>query len=371
MVGDAALLELVDLVYAAALDSGAWEPFLERLGRRRGAAATLFLHDYRTPGLGFVRQVGFSEEAVRTYGAHYAATNVWMANARHAAAGEVLVGHGIVDPRDLERTEFYNDWLRPNGIRDSLGGVVLADAWTTVHLSLLPRGRDLVDEDDVRLLRRLVPHVQRAVRVHRRLQAAEVERDGMLRAFERQAIGFIICDGQGRLQVANPEAERLLHGGGLCVAQGRLRAGNGVGEALARALARATAVPHAAGSVLRVPRPDAAALSVLVCPFRGRIPLIGGEERLALLFVTDPERCGRLREEHLTRLYGLTAAEGRLLLALLQGRRLAEHAAAAGVSITTVRSQLQSIFAKTGVGRQADLVRHVLADPISGLAHED
>jgi len=47
----------------------------------------------------------------------------------------------------------------------------------------------------------------------------------------------------------------------------------------------------------------------------------------------------------------------RVLASLLGGRTLAETAAALGIAPTTAKSNLENIFAKTGVARQADLMR--------------
>ena len=58
--------------------------------------------------------------------------------------------------------------------------------------------------------------------------------------------------------------------------------------------------------------------------------------------------------------YGLTAAEAALAweIARTGGRQSA--AASRGISVATARSQLSSIFDKTGVRRQAELVRLLL-----------
>jgi DNA-binding CsgD family transcriptional regulator len=53
----------------------------------------------------------------------------------------------------------------------------------------------------------------------------------------------------------------------------------------------------------------------------------------------------------------LTPAEKRLLESLLSGRSLNESAAALGVAMTTAKTHLDNIFQKTGVNRQAELMR--------------
>ena len=55
--------------------------------------------------------------------------------------------------------------------------------------------------------------------------------------------------------------------------------------------------------------------------------------------------------------FGLTPAEARLAAALAGGgRAMPEIASALGISRETARSQLRAVFAKTGAGRQAELV---------------
>jgi len=52
----------------------------------------------------------------------------------------------------------------------------------------------------------------------------------------------------------------------------------------------------------------------------------------------------------------LTPAEARIALGIARGDALAAIAKAHGISIATVRTQLKSVFAKTGTHRQAQLV---------------
>jgi DNA-binding CsgD family transcriptional regulator len=63
----------------------------------------------------------------------------------------------------------------------------------------------------------------------------------------------------------------------------------------------------------------------------------------------------RLRAE-----FGLTKAEARLALRLAEGSSLASAAQAFDVKLTTIRSQLQQVFAKTGTSRQTELVAMLL-----------
>ena len=69
-------------------------------------------------------------------------------------------------------------------------------------------------------------------------------------------------------------------------------------------------------------------------------------------------------EELLTALFGLSRAEARLALCMLMGRSAADCARLASVGLATIRTQLHSIFTKTGVRRQAQLVALLSKVPV-------
>ena len=80
----------------------------------------------------------------------------------------------------------------------------------------------------------------------------------------------------------------------------------------------------------------------------------------AAVFVSDPDLQDSTSQQSLRQLFDLTPAEARLATLLARGLSLAEVSETQGISPHTARAQLKSIFAKTGVSRQAELVRLVL-----------
>ena len=67
--------------------------------------------------------------------------------------------------------------------------------------------------------------------------------------------------------------------------------------------------------------------------------------------------------EAFARNHGLTAAETRVLLGLCNGKAPQQIARAAGVEISTIRSQIVSIRLKTGAGNLRSLIAQVAALP--------
>jgi DNA-binding CsgD family transcriptional regulator len=76
----------------------------------------------------------------------------------------------------------------------------------------------------------------------------------------------------------------------------------------------------------------------------------------ALLYVTVLSRRASFPDALLQALFDLTPAEARVAGLIGNGHTVSDVAAQLAVQANTVRSQLKSIFSKTGVGRQAELV---------------
>jgi len=76
----------------------------------------------------------------------------------------------------------------------------------------------------------------------------------------------------------------------------------------------------------------------------------------AMVILIDPDARSRTPEMTLRSAFRLTEAEARVATQLALGNSLESVADQFGIAKETARSQLKSIFAKTGVHRQAELV---------------
>lgn len=211
-----------------------------------------------------------------------------------------------------------------------------------------------------------MPHVRRALQVHSKLFAVDMRQRGALDALYQLGVGLIFVSADRELLFCNDTAERLLSDGrGLRVQGGRL-CGN-TPEAT-------TSLRKAIYQVLGSSSVDGGGFVALQCASGATLVLISRvpPERtidllarpVAMLLVSDPGRKRRTQLQDLARVFGLTAAEARLLAALTDGLSLAEYSEKFAVSVGTARAQLKQVFAKTGEHRQAAVIRRVLSDPI-------
>lgn len=109
-----------------------------------------------------------------------------------------------------------------------------------------------------------------------------------------------------------------------------------------------------------LPREDGPAWAACVIPMP---PSSAAAADTALLVLSAGDRPCAVAAGLLVQLFGLTAAEARIALALGNGARLEDIAADNRLALNTVRCYVKQIFAKTGVRRQAQLVRLVVGGP--------
>lgn len=85
-----------------------------------------------------------------------------------------------------------------------------------------------------------------------------------------------------------------------------------------------------------------------------------GEPPLVNVIISDPLTKERVDPERLAIALGITPSEARVVHGLVEGGNVEDAAKAAGVSLSTARTYLKNVFSKTGVSRQAELVRLAL-----------
>lgn len=91
---------------------------------------------------------------------------------------------------------------------------------------------------------------------------------------------------------------------------------------------------------------------------------MGNYKPTAAILFHDPARQNSAPENMISAAYGLSLAEGRLARILAEGKTLTQAAVEVGVSVNTAKTQLASIFSRTGFSRQVDLVAEIRANPL-------
>jgi DNA-binding CsgD family transcriptional regulator/GAF domain-containing protein len=366
------LSKLIASIYDAALNPADWPQLAQTLARTFCAESSAIFQLNLAQGsaglLGITEN--FDAKAISEYEAYYHQKDLWAIAMSKSVTGRAMLGVEIVREAEFLNSEIFNGFAKRIEMFWFVGSVVVLEKQFMGAIGIhRPHGAPAFGAEDKHYLDMLLPHLSRAMLLHRRLQGLTQDNRIVVDALEKLSVGMIAVDAQATVLFANPTAERLLREGlGLTCRQGFLGATDPTKEGELRRLIQQAGLAAfgrsgEAGGVLSLPRPEGRPLSLLVCPLRPQALSFGPSIPAALLIFGDPDASPSTPTQALIELYGLTPAEARLMAALVDGERLEDYADRQQISINTARTQSKQIFAKTGHGRQADLIREVLANP--------
>ena len=337
-----------------------WEAFLKALtGWLDSAFATLIITSPGRAQPGTFVTPGADPRFSASYIERYFADDPFqgLPEGRVTSFGEFLAG------QDPARFASYRDYLAETGGEQVLGvdlrfGGQFEARFRTTRIRTMP---EFTPEDRTRF-QELVPHLRIAVSLFEKLQFAGAEHALLRSATDGLGLALLVLDRQGRLVSSNALAERILAEG-----EGLRRAGEDVrfaSTALRNKIEHLLQSGEAADSVtrFRIPRPDH---GDLVATARAiDLPAIHSGTGALALFLARPGNELVLEPDTIRELLGVTPAEAKLCAVLAQGHSLVAAARRLGVAHNTAKAQLRSIFAKTQVHRQAQLVN--LLSALSG-----
>jgi DNA-binding CsgD family transcriptional regulator len=366
------LSPLVSRAYQAAVEPNLWPDLLREFSDSIGGiAGALHWFDRSTGAHVYGSHSGLLDDGLAEYADHYWAQDPRVKWAFTHPPGDVFVDYNFTSERQMDRSEYYSDFLRRQGLRYCIGIVALNErnqhCGIAVHRS---RRQGAFDMPEMRIVRRLVPHFRRAVQLQERFSAVQARERCLSDAIDRLAMGTIFVDSGSRPLQMNRAAENILRQGDGLVAtrNGLAAAQSAVTASLRRAVFEAAATGagrgFAAGAAMRLPRPSAKRpLEILIAPLPDHHQSLGPTAPAAVVFVTDPHHIPRTRTDLLAELHGLTRAEAELAEALVEGKTLASFAEETGRRPQTVRKTMKQVFAKTDTARQSELVLRLVTGP--------
>lgn len=364
------LSETADAVIAAGTRPELWRDIPERFAAAFPGTRTGL--EIRTdgpaePALGSLSH-GFDELWLERYAAHYAGINPWIPLVARMPVLQAATSDATLPWTAITQTEFYNDFLQPQGEVEHGSGMKLVDEPGRFAWLYLQYGHGVAERYNValpKMLSQLAPAFRASFSLARQLAEADVWRAIGGALLDCLDVPALVLDRRGQPRAVNVLAARALEDGDLVRldARGRVRLVSHAATGRMIAWLAALAGPGAAvpcdiaardgdgrpvGLVSLVPIPGSA--------LDGRLGWLFEPERLVLMTVRPLARGAAASAGVLSMLFGLTRTEARLAGELAAGVSLDQAAAALGIGHETARSHLKAIFAKTATHRQAELV---------------
>ena len=352
---------LLDDIYSVALGEQSWEPVLDKirilLGQRSIGLLTL---DHASWASEVNAAVGddaaWMADVSRAYNTEfYRYDPVAQTLAPGWQAGDWFGDAELLTKQQKSRHVFYQDFMRPYELGSISGLFVRRGERDSTCLSvqggLESNG---LSEAQRREIDAVYPHINRVLRIQMRLREQETRAAIAESTLDTVTAPVFILNDARRLLWANSAADRLLSSEpALRMVHGQFTAAGCADDAPWQAACRQ--------SGLLVRRADGTPLPLTLFPIPQQSRLMRAwHGRLFMMSAADPLK-PEGQAKRLQLFFGLTPSEAELtLLMCSDGLSPQECADLRGVALSTVRSQIKAIYAKTGVTRMAQLVALVM-----------
>lgn len=361
MMDDAGLSSLIGQIYAAAHDGTSTPAMLNSLADALNAhQAVSVFYDAATHATTAVapRQ---DPDYMRNYSEYWAPRNFIRQRSVGSPVGELITIPMFASQNELEQSDFFNEWLRPQGMDGVLAANITAEGSASTLVGVFrPLRLGEFNEHERNLFSLLLPHLRRAALYRHMSASLELTQASAVEALDRLHVAVVVVDAAAKVLFANRVAEMLLS-----KANNLRTDGNRLSAATLDATRRlrvaiadcASNVATRGGRQVTLPRADRPPIDGLVIPFPAIGCRLGATEPAAILVATDPGHQKADQVASLRRSFRLTPAEAALAIEIFRGEGRQAAAARLGISLSTVRTHLTSIFEKTDTHRQAELVR--------------
>ena len=269
----------------------------------------------------------------------------------------------LLTDEEIATNEVYANFFRPHGIGYMAATMIHSPSGDFIG-AVFERHQDdgPVPRETVAFLDTLRPHLARASLLAFRIGFEQAR--AQAEALQAMGLPAAVLRHNGGILAANALFQALIP----AVAQDRrnrvvLTNGNADGL-LAATLAqyRGGGLTMGSASIPLPAQDERPPMIVHVVPVRGAAHDIFSQSAM-LLLITPVDRAAVPTAEVLQGLFDLTPAEARVARGVGLAQSIDALAIAQGVSRETVRSQLKQVLAKTGLGRQAELVSLLAGAP--------
>jgi DNA-binding CsgD family transcriptional regulator len=358
------LSDLIGSIYDCALDPARWDQTLRNIkDTLDGHMAVVNLINLQRGRPLLMKTAGLDPLHLPVFFLHLNEVRDLLRRCLAMPMDDAHVASRDLPPGYMEASPYFQA-SRKRGVVDIMQFVLIREATHFSGFSITRHeGQGLITDREIEIGKLLLPHLRRAMTISKMLELRTIEGVRMAQTLDALRCAVLLTDERSVILHANCAAEQMmLHNGGpIYNARGILQANLPSAASELRA-----AVAAAARDEPGVPRTGAAIrLTASAMPplFAHVLPLAKSEVRtrlepaaVAAVFIGAPvdEQDGAAMA---AAAFGLTPAETRVLKSLLAGRTLAETATALGIARSTANGHLDHIFVKTGVTRQADLIR--------------
>ncbi|CAA0091798.1 Uncharacterised protein [BD1-7 clade bacterium] len=349
--------ELQQAIYEAPMEENPWSRFLTLLQEKMPDTASIVVFRKPRPERndpGFIVYTHEDHDAASDYNNTYWEMDPFFDLPR----GKCLSIYDVVDRHSFQQSDYYKGFIEPIEIVDIIGIDVeheSTDICLSFRSAMFEPGKGFTQQHKD-ILMRLAPHILRAAKLHKLVLTAHAAHRFFSDYISSLDSSAIAIDDTAKVLSCNERATALIEQHD-CF---RLDRGHFKLKSRSEQKKLMDLIEWVTANKSVAPRglflPNLSVPSIFVLRY---VPMSGqATYSKPAVFMTIHTNSGQpiTRKELLMELFDLTKAECKVAAAMITGKDPKEIAQDNGVSINTIRSQIQSLLLKTGTNRQGELI---------------
>ncbi|GAB1387614.1 hypothetical protein MASR1M59_27620 [Melaminivora sp.] len=366
--------QILDKLYEAALNPDGWESCLESIRQQlNGNYVSLIVRTVTAEDTGLIVSVSQTRRELDRY-----TPNLSVSPFTGMLPDRLVTNADVIADSEWRTSAYYLGWCAPHDVYHVMAADIATREGEIYGFRITrPESAPPFSAADKDLGRRLVPHIKRALNLHQSIHQDRKVLSLYSRAMAQLLVGVVVLDKDCNVIECNPAAKSILDmQDGLRVTGNQLEATYANDNRKLQRMIK-DALSHKEGSkialteALSISRPSGQLSWGVVLQSISPDQWTEGKQRPAVaVFVRDSESKTQPPVKLAQQLFQLTPAETMLAIQLANGMSLEEAAEALNIRRNTARAHLRSIFSKTGVRRQMELVR-IFLNSVAWLGAKD
>lgn len=266
----------------------------------------------------------------------------------------------FIQDRDFAAHPFLRNFLHQSDMHHLLICRTRTESGMQAWISVTRSATHAFTMPDRHFLERVAQVFAHALHLFGVQKRAEDQRDAYARVVRSRATGLIQIDQEGLVLHLDQIAQALIEQNDMLeLSHDRLRAVNAVEREKLNVALHQILTADQEEEVVMLEGNSGGVAELLLCRASDTFEPAWMKSPRAIVYLSLAGREPPPSPQRLRTLFGLTRKEAALTVLIVRGMMVAEAAEALGISEGTARIYLKSIFSKTGVNRQAELIRRI------------
>jgi len=350
---------LIESIYDTLFEQNGWDEALKQIADAfKSPSVGFFEHNVIDPSDMQHLMLGIDDEMMNQYTEYYAELNPFFQKPEYSASGALMcdkrLAHDFSNKHIWDGSEFFHDWLNKMDYAHTIGQTLTDTSDRLLNFTIIrPSFEGSYSKLEKQKFLAMLKHVHKAFELHRKIENLELQSSSSEQALSSIDMAVLNITDKGKISYMSSTAARLLYSNqGLSDNNGLLVASSSLTADTLLQAAIKQAAEHSQTQNLQLPRIPNGRLKLTITPNKPQRQFLGHYE-IGLTVLIEAEEA---KEEILKAHYRLTDTEVEVAQLICQGKTPQQISEIRCKSVQTVRTQIKSIYSKTGVNTQSQLV---------------